>query len=196
MGNDASMRLSALIAIVTVAFATPVYCSQTSGMGQLPFQPIIGGAGSPNLFAALTRESRASIFFDYARDTGDVLKRLNGAGGPTTVLVPTNGAILALQHKPHQGPPQAAAAESLSALDREKNAQAYLERWVELHTIAEDEALVSGRKVTFVHDVPSGELQITRAWHGWTINPGAIAVADVVDASNGKLIFIEGTLSL
>lgn len=141
------------------------------------------------------QESRASIFFDYARDTGDVLKRLNGAGGPTTVLVPTNGAILALQHKPHQGPPQAAAAESLSALDREKNAQAYLERWVELHTIAEDvaletddsgqpktyETLVSGRKVTFVHDVPSGELQITRAWHGWTINPGAIAVADVVD---------------
>ena len=53
----------------------------------------------PTLADLLTLEARASIFYEYARDT-DMSARFSQAGG-TTLFVPTNKAVQALAQKPY-----------------------------------------------------------------------------------------------
>lgn len=57
-------------------------------------------SGEPTLFDLLVIDRRTSIFADYVRNTKDISGRLSDRSGKTTVLVPTNHAVLSLPWKP------------------------------------------------------------------------------------------------
>lgn len=74
---------------------------------QLPIPPLpieVGettlSSGEPTLFDRLVIERRASIFSDYVRNSREISGRLSDRSAKTTVLVPTNHAVLALPRKP------------------------------------------------------------------------------------------------
>jgi hypothetical protein len=54
----------------------------------------------PSLADLLTLETRASIFYSYARET-DISERFSNGGDSLTMFVPTNKAIMALARKPY-----------------------------------------------------------------------------------------------
>lgn len=62
-------------------------------------QPLSGG--EPTLYDLIMIERRATIFGDYLRKLNDVAGLLNNREALTTVLVPTNRAMLALARKPY-----------------------------------------------------------------------------------------------
>ena len=69
-------------------------------MPPLPHVETPFSSGEPTLFDLLVIDRRGSIFSDYVRNAKDIASRLNDRRQATTVLVPTNKAVLALARKP------------------------------------------------------------------------------------------------
>ena len=63
-----------------------------------PFVPVTY-SGKPSLADLLTIESSASIFYSYAREV-ELSKLFTDHNARSTVLVPTNKAVIALPRKP------------------------------------------------------------------------------------------------
>lgn len=95
------MRTQLLYILATCLAAPFTYAAQ------LPMPPLpiavdetTLSSGEPTLFDRLVIERRASIFSDYVRNAKDISNRLSDRNVKTTVLVPTNHAVLALPRKP------------------------------------------------------------------------------------------------
>ncbi|KAJ9117981.1 hypothetical protein QFC20_000262 [Naganishia adeliensis] len=88
-----------------------------------------GTPGSPRLAECLTVERKLSLFYEYAREVGPVMKRIVSPTEKTTLLVPVNQAIIALPHKPHQ--------DTLDTVHvSEVKVKNNVERFVKAHTLA------------------------------------------------------------
>ncbi|KAE9392709.1 hypothetical protein BT96DRAFT_830276 [Gymnopus androsaceus JB14] len=97
----------------------------------------------PSLADLLTIESSASTFYSYARELSlsELFSRqlqagftgTEGQGQGLTLLVPTNKAVMALERKPHQGPPPSDTVISEEEFD--KSSKDNVQRWVEAHVI-------------------------------------------------------------
>lgn len=151
----------------------------------------------------LTSSRQASIAYDYIRDSPAIAALLI-APKPhyTTLLIPTNSAIMALARKPHQGPAPVVGGEirdlgGEGEKEHEELCRAYLERWVKLHVVPgrvgeekkegkEYDTMVEGRKVSFVRaiDGPGAVL----------VMPGRIAVTGVAEVCG--LVWIRTTREL
>ncbi|ORY72382.1 hypothetical protein BCR35DRAFT_354383 [Leucosporidium creatinivorum] len=204
---SARLFLASIASFCTLAAATGQQQPLMAQDGPSPFT-----ASKPDLAALLTRSSKTSMFYDYARDSSTVSKLLAapwiGSGAKSTVLCPLNSAILALSRKPHQGPPTVDDAGTIisnkmlgGSEEEEKERAAYLEKWVQLHIVTdvvdldgevwegkEWQTLVDERKVSFAVSGENGE--------GRKVLPGDLEIVGVEEASNGLLLLIAGTLSL
>lgn len=112
--------------------------------------------------ACTHQQPRASMFYNYARDSVLVSTLLANPLTKSTLFVPTNSAILSLARRPHQ---PSASAQSMAnrgdyvAREAEDASTAHLENWVQLHTVpraielASDEqleTLLKGRSVRVI----------------------------------------------
>jgi hypothetical protein len=79
---------------------------------QVVFEPVLLPDDSfsrpgqqPSLYDLLTLQTRASIFHSYLREIADIYERisgdLHGACANSTLLVPTNKAVMSLPRKPY-----------------------------------------------------------------------------------------------
>lgn len=95
------MRTQLLYTLVA-CLSVPFTCAAQLPMPPLPIE--VGettlSSGEPTLFDRLVIERRASIFSDYVRNSREISSRLSDRNAKTTVLVPTNHAVLALPRKP------------------------------------------------------------------------------------------------
>lgn len=155
-------------------------------------QDIEGTPGSPRLAECLTVERRLSLFYEYARDIGPVMKRIMSPTATTTLLVPVNQAIIALPHKPHQD-----SVDNVEISD--VRAKSNVERFVKAHSLATtitwpidesssgasyDSMLGEGHKVSFRLD-GNGDVRV---------DPGDVKVLAMKDASNGRIVYLDGII--
>ncbi|KAI0640117.1 hypothetical protein C8Q77DRAFT_1046548 [Trametes polyzona] len=170
------------------------------GTGE-PFVPVTN-AGKPSLADLLTIESSASIFYSYAREI-ELSKLFADAGAKTTLLVPTNKAVIALPRKPHEGPAPVDEGVILSEAEFDSMSKKNVERWVSAHIIpgslvsllspAEHATLLEGKNVTFsaVDDGDSGAPEWKRV-----LLDGGVRLTAMKEASNGVMYILDGTVSL
>jgi hypothetical protein len=206
--------------IASLALMSTAVSANLQAQDQLPFVDFVPSSLSgPSLADKLTR-SKSRVFFDYARDSTAVATLLVDPNGAATILAPTDSAVLALERRPHQGPlPVETVDGEVSSNEEERQRAEWLERWVKGHVVLEKVDLegegweereyttMEGKRVRFVPSGASGE--------GRKLVPGDIEVVGEeqvrfisfllpfspanpprLQASNGKLIYIQGTLSL
>lgn len=153
------MRLHLLSLLVLPFLATAstdeqmVLPSSQDGFGE-PFLPVTY-SGKPSLADLLTIESSASIFYSYARET-ELSKLFADKNAKSTLLVPTNKAVIALPRKPyvpydvfhasaelytascchsHEGPEPIREGVILSEAEFDDLSKKNVERWVSAHII-------------------------------------------------------------
>ena len=123
--------------------------------------------------------------YSYIRDSADISALLIAPKSYTTLLIPSNSAILSLARKPHQGPPPVVGGE-IEGLEgdrqREDACREYEEEWVKLHVIpgrvGEKEGvayktMVEGRTVSFVRALDGAKAVM--------VMPGRIPVLNVIE---------------
>ena len=95
------LQLFSLLVLPLLASASTdeqmVLPSSQDGPGE-PFVPVTY-SDKPSLADLLTIESSASIFYSYAREV-ELSKLFTDHNARSTVLVPTNKAVIALPRKP------------------------------------------------------------------------------------------------
>ncbi|KAI0658466.1 hypothetical protein C8Q70DRAFT_996021 [Cubamyces menziesii] len=121
-----------------------------------PFVPVTYSE-KPSLADLLTIESSVSIFYSYARET-ELSKLFTDKDAHTTLLVPTNKAVIALPRKPHEGPAPIREGVILSEAEFDDLSKKNVERWVSAHIIpaspisltspGEHATLLEGKNVT------------------------------------------------
>ncbi|KAF9513257.1 hypothetical protein BS47DRAFT_1344506 [Hydnum rufescens UP504] len=187
------MRLLFLTAILAILTA-PGMASQQSPI-LLPDEIIRAAVPGPTLYDLLIVQTRASIFGDYLQD-----------GSPkSTVLVPTNKAVLALSRKPHQGPPEKSSDQpqgdiEISDEDKGRTEHRNVRDWVGAHIIPKYPiALSTGEHFPTLLDnvsvsfVPAAK-SAAKDWRQYALAPG-ISILDRVEGSNGVLYLIDGTVT-
>lgn len=96
------MKLQSLVAVF-VPFLAVTYASvndqlpMTDAHRQASYEPLT--SSKPTLADLLTIESSASIFYSYAREL-ELCAIFSDEGVNSTLLVPTNKAVMALHRKP------------------------------------------------------------------------------------------------
>ncbi|GAA5958727.1 hypothetical protein JCM3765_006018 [Sporobolomyces pararoseus] len=195
------MRTKAIL--ITLASLLPIGIASTVPSVQHPFEmKSSSSSSSPSLTDLLTRSKNSRIFYDYLRDSSSVSTRLANPLESTTILAPVNSAIIALERRPHQGPPEPAGGhvEGYAGSREDEQARAdYLEKWIKRHLISgkvdleveskEYETLQGGDKVTFVRNQKDGQT-------GYRVMPGDVEVVEIEQASNGVIFYLQGTLKL
>lgn len=191
--------LLSLLSLVTVSLAAP----------QLVQHPLMTEAhdslASPfhTLADRLTAARKSSIYYGYIRSTAPASLQAQLVAPPpafTTLLVPTDSAILSLARKPHQGPPGPVIVDvpegfvKVTMVDEqaeEEAREAYLGRWLQRHAIegqvdlegegweGREYSTMDGFKVSFA----LGEDGQTRV-----LNPGGLEVVGVVEVSGGDCV--------
>ncbi|PCH34276.1 hypothetical protein WOLCODRAFT_62726 [Wolfiporia cocos MD-104 SS10] len=161
---------------------------------------------TPSLADQLTIEPRASIFFSYARET-ELSARFGaeGAGVNSTLLVPTNRAVMALARKPfvsHEGPAPIKEGVILPEQEYDALSKANVERWVSAHIIPQSpisllspsihETLLTGKSVTFTQ---SEEDDSQPEWSR-VLMDGDVRIIGSKEASNGVMYIIDGTVKI
>lgn len=187
---------------------------------QFVIQPIDVGATAPgiSLADALTLERKASVWWDYARDVSSVVSYTGGGGGrrrapeapprrrrcrcrrerlhlthepqtsrlsnkgKTTVLVPIDKAIFALPRKPHQNP---------SGSTDDADSKANVEQFLSAHIVPGDLGLPSDETATLNPDV---KVKVEGEEGAWILQPGDIPIVGVTEASNGKILYLDGVV--
>ncbi|KAI0828812.1 hypothetical protein BC628DRAFT_1337427 [Trametes gibbosa] len=200
------MRLSLLSFLVLPFLAAAssdeqmVLPASQGGVGE-PFTPI-SYSGKPSLADLLTIESSTSIFYSYARET-ELSKLFADKDAKSTLLVPTNKAVIALPRKPHEGPAPIREGVILSEAEFDDLSKKNVERWVSAHIIpeylasllspAEHRTLLDGKNVTFTA-VGGGDPSSPE----WTrvVLEGDIRLIAKKEASNGVMYILDGTVSL
>ncbi|EMD42258.1 hypothetical protein CERSUDRAFT_110789 [Gelatoporia subvermispora B] len=155
----------------------------------------------PTLADLLTIESSLSIYFTYARET-ELSKLLTDVDARSTILAPTNKAIMALARKPHQGPAPVDEGNVISEEEFDNLSRENVLRWVSAHIIPQSpisllsstpyETLLKGTNVTFdqVHDDTS-----LPDWARVRLNDG-VHLAGIKEASNGVIYIMDGTVKV
>ncbi|KAH9897673.1 hypothetical protein C8Q73DRAFT_682121 [Cubamyces lactineus] len=174
--------------------------SPNIGPGE-PFVPVTY-SDKPSLADLLTIETSASIFYSYARET-ELSKLFTDKDARTTLLVPTNKAVIALPRKPHEGPAPIQEGVILSEAEFDDLSKRNVERWVSAHIIpmspisltspGEYATLLEGKNVT-----------VTLAEHGdadapeWArvVIDGTVHLTARKVASNGVMYVLDGTISV
>jgi len=88
----------------------------------------------PTLFDTLLLQRSSSIFFDYLRELPSGPSRLLDPNIKSTLLVPSNKAVIALGWKPERGPPSQAGKESEVTISEEA-LESNVENWVGAHIL-------------------------------------------------------------
>jgi len=190
------MRKSLLTLLVgATALALPVSAlSYQKPMKDPSFPQSNAGFGDINtgindrqmtLADALTLERKVGVWYDYARDVGSVTARLQATGAEkTTLLVPLDSAISKMARKPHQNTDGSYASE--------QEMEANVVRFLSSHIIPGSTSLPTTGKVKTLED--GVEVEILQHGDGWIVQPGDIIVMGVKDASNGKILFLDGVI--
>lgn len=92
------LHLLSLLVLPLIASASTAEQMVLPGADKEPFVPVVN-SGKPSLADLLTIESTASIFFSYAREL-EISQLFGDPNARSTVLVPTNKAVIALPRKP------------------------------------------------------------------------------------------------
>ncbi|EIM92422.1 uncharacterized protein STEHIDRAFT_117441 [Stereum hirsutum FP-91666 SS1] len=146
----------------------------------------------------LTIEHSASIFFSYARET-QLSQLFQDKDAGTTLLVPTNKAVMALARKPHQGPAPLEDKIEISEQEFDTRSKENVQRWVSLHIIPQSPiplishtypTLVDGKNVTFAEI--DGEAS-SPEWSRVLVN-GESRIIQEKQAVNGVFYLIDGTI--
>lgn len=154
----------------------------------------------PRLADLLTIETSASIFYSYARET-KLSELFNDERARTTVLVPTNKAIMALARKPHQGPAPPEEGTVITEQEYDALSKENVLRWVSAHIIPESPiVLESGSYDTLL---PGKSVKLEKI-EGHTELPdwarivldGNIRILDEKQAINGVLYLVDGTVKV
>ncbi|KAJ3480594.1 hypothetical protein NLI96_g8233 [Meripilus lineatus] len=99
-----------------------------------PYTPAT--TSKPTLADLLTIEPAASIFYSYAREL-ELSERFADANTYSTVLAPSNKAVMALARKPHQGPKPVDDTVIISEKEFDEQTKRNVQRWVASHIIPE-----------------------------------------------------------
>jgi len=165
------------------------------------FEPVV--AQAPTLFDLLIVQTRASIFGDYLRSDNTLSSRLSSGAAKSTVLVPTNKAVIALARKPHMGPANKTTDSQdeieISDKDKDRQARINVRNWVGAHIIPqhpislssteEFPTLLEGTSVRFVETkTASGD------WEHRVMYPDT-KILERIEGSNGVIYLIEGTVT-
>ncbi|OWT39561.1 hypothetical protein C362_02727 [Cryptococcus neoformans Bt1] len=137
-----------------------------------------GATRGPTVADMLTTERTASLWWSYARDSVEIAKRLESKLKSSTVLVPIDKAILALEKKPHQSPgetPEDAAFKFISA-----------------HII--DGTPREGTLPTLLPNFSVEFVKDGSAKGGWRIRPGDVEVLAEKDGVNGRVMYLAEVL--
>ncbi|OXH33126.1 hypothetical protein J008_03101 [Cryptococcus neoformans] len=137
-----------------------------------------GATRGPTVADMLTTERTASLWWSYARDSVEIAKRLESKLKSSTVLVPIDKAILALEKKPHQSPgetPDDAAFKFISA-----------------HII--DGTPREGTLPTLLPNFSVEFVKDGSAKGGWRIRPGDVEVLAEKDGVNGRVMYLAEVL--
>ncbi|KAF8311158.1 hypothetical protein DL93DRAFT_2083604 [Clavulina sp. PMI_390] len=199
-------RARVLLALLSLASFS---LSNASQLPLNPAEPAMSAseaplsAGEPTLYDLIMIERRTTIFGDYLRKLTDVAGRLNDRSTGSTVLVPTNKAVLALARKPHQGPPPSTdsvpdgeigiSEEQLDKADEEN-----VRNWVSSHIIPQHPISLSSEE-TFptLHDGTNvhftSQKNAAGDWEHYLLYPD-VKIVNQVEAANGVIYVIEGTV--
>ncbi|KIR51260.1 hypothetical protein I315_06303 [Cryptococcus gattii Ru294] len=132
----------------------------------------------PTVADLLTTERTASLWWSYARDSVEIARRLESKLKSSTVLVPVDKAILALERKPHQSPgetPEDAAFKFISA-----------------HII--DGTPREGTLPTLLPNFSVELVKDESAKGGWRVRPGDVEVLAEKDGANGRVMYLAEVL--
>ncbi|GAA6014193.1 hypothetical protein JCM10207_006128 [Rhodosporidiobolus poonsookiae] len=188
----ANWVLTASAAIATVMATSSPLAAQPQAV-QLPFV----SNGLPSLADVLTRSRQARIMFDYLRDSAQVSTVLVDPSGSSTVLAPVDSAILALARKPHEGP-ESFDEPDIRSNEEERRRAEYLEQWVKAHLVLEKVDLEAdgwdGKEYTTM--AGSTVRFATSDADGRKVLPGDVEVVGEEQASNGKVLYLRGTLKV
>ncbi|KAI5449504.1 hypothetical protein NCC49_004648 [Naganishia albida] len=153
-------------------------------------QDFEGTPGSPRLAECLTVERKLSLFYEYAREVGPVMKRIVSPTLKTTLLVPVNQAIIALPHKPHQ--------DTLDTVHvSEAKVKNNVERFVKAHTLASSIPWpIDGAKPASYESMLGEGHHVNFRLVGdeVRVDPGDVKVLAMKEASNGRVIYLDGTI--
>ncbi|EGO05417.1 hypothetical protein SERLA73DRAFT_129358 [Serpula lacrymans var. lacrymans S7.3] len=161
------------------------------------FQPLTNS--QPTLADLLTIETSASIFYSYAREL-ELSVRFN-SDDMSTLLVPTNKAVMALARKPHQDPDPVEPKIEISEQESDQLSKRNVERWVSAHIIPKSpisfsseakayETLLEGKSVTFkAMSDESGEPE----WTQVDLEDGT-RIIGMRKAKNGVMYIIDSTV--
>ncbi|CED83462.1 FAS1 domain [Phaffia rhodozyma] len=166
--------------------------------------PLRHSANSPLLSDILTVERRAGLWFDYARDCSDVMKRLTDESQSTTVLVPVNSAIVALPRKPHQLPPSSKIEiKDISFEEQDMAHASQVERWIQGHVIPESVPFpLPTQSAPFPTLLDSFSISFNQSGQSddgaksIVVNPGEARVVDVLHGRNWRVVFLEGVVAV
>ncbi|OCH95722.1 hypothetical protein OBBRIDRAFT_787927 [Obba rivulosa] len=155
----------------------------------------------PTLADLLTIEPSLSIYYSYARDT-DMSQLFSDAKARSTILAPTNKAVMALARKPHQGPPPLNEGVIISEEEFENLSRENVIRWVSAHIIPQSpisvlssapyETLLKGMNITF--DQADDDTSLPD-WARVRLNEG-VRLTGMKEASNGVIYIMDGTVKI
>lgn len=154
----------------------------------------------PSLSDLLTLQSRVSIFHSYLRELEDINTRVAGLDGVnSTVLVPTNKAVMALPRKPHLPAENKEKMPEISEQQLHQASQDTLRRWISAHVIPASPINFDSQYPTLLDSV---SVSFTKVGSGSAPSDYAVVVngneeariIDVKEAFNGVLFVIEGTI--
>ncbi|KAG1902672.1 uncharacterized protein F5891DRAFT_1022841 [Suillus fuscotomentosus] len=194
------MRLSLLLAFI-LPFAVSASLQEQIIIPPMP-QTIASPftSSQPTLADLLTIEPSASIYYSYARET-ELSSRFSSESVWFTMLVPTNKAVMALAHKPHQGPEPVEPRIGISEQELDESSKRNVERWVSAHIIPSRislsdipvsyETLQDGKLVTF--NPVSNTRPDSPEWMRVTLEDG-VRIIGMKEAQNGVLYLIDGTV--
>ncbi|KAG8905394.1 hypothetical protein FRB99_009007 [Tulasnella sp. 403] len=171
-----------------------------------PDDSFVRNTNAPTLYDTLILERSTSIFFDYLRECSELSQRTSDTGVKSTLLVPTNKAVMALGWKPHQGSPShRQIAEGGGDVEiTEEMGRANVERWISAHVlptpdidfeISSDQPTLLADKSIVIHKTRTGEKE--EPWRNYAIsqNGGYINLTRRIEAENGVLYVIDGAIS-
>lgn len=176
-----------------LSLATLTLCAPPSPPAQHPLISDSLITGYTSLTSLLTASRQSSLFYDYLRTAAPASLHAQLSAPPpayTTLLVPTNQAILALARRPHQGAPGPVMGEVGAAVvgsrEDEEAREAYLGRWIERHAVRGEVELEGegweGRRYNTI----DGKLvwfELSEDGETRLLQPGAIEVVGVESVS-------------
>jgi len=158
----------------------------------------------PNLFDTLILQRGSSIFFDYVREVPSIHQRTTDPEAKTTLLVPSNKAVIALGWKPERrGVPTTGGKIEIS----EQSLNANVERWVsghvlpirdlDLKTTEPQDTLLDGKPIRLERRGFT-EFEDDEEWKAYGIVQGDefIPLKLKIQASNGVVYLIDQTISV